>query len=131
MSCLCAELLNSAPLLLPGRHVLNSALMLGNVGAMGAYMMSNDATLGMSMLGATTTLSAVMGVTLTVAIGGLSKLVLNSQSRFVFSWFATCFFNILCFGLLRRFHANFGQLCLNTMVSFLSAFWSALFFVSF
>jgi len=47
--------------------------MLGNVGAMGAYMMSNDATLGMSMLGTTTTLSAIMGVTLTAAIGGLSS----------------------------------------------------------
>lgn len=65
-------LLDSAPLLLPARHALNSVLMLGNVGAMGTYMMSNDATLGMSMLGATTTLSSIMGVTLTVAIGGQS-----------------------------------------------------------
>jgi len=66
----CTGLLDSSPLLLPGRHVLNSALMLGNVGAMGAYMMSNDATLGLSMLGTTTTLSSIMGVTLTAAIGG-------------------------------------------------------------
>lgn len=74
-----AELLNSAPLLLPGRHWLNSGLMLGNVGAMGAYMMSNDATLGMSMLGTTTALSSIMGVTLTVAIGGLPKLLPNNE----------------------------------------------------
>ena len=47
--------------------------MLGNVGAMGAYMMSNDATMGMSMLGTTTALSSVMGVTLTAAIGGWSS----------------------------------------------------------
>lgn len=59
---------------------MNSALMLGNVGAMGAYMMSNDATLGLSMLGTTTTLSAIMGVTLTVAIGGLYALPLNSMN---------------------------------------------------
>ena len=52
--------------------MLNSALMLGNVGAMGAYMMYDDPTLGMSMLGTTTTLSAIMGVTLTAAIGGWS-----------------------------------------------------------
>jgi len=53
--------------------------MLGNVGAMGAYMMSNDATLGMSMLGTTTALSSIMGVTLTVAIGGLPKLLPNNE----------------------------------------------------
>jgi len=77
-SCCCrAGLLDSAPTLLPGRHVLNSALMLGNVGAMGAYMMSHDATLGMSMLGTTTALSSIMGVTLTVAIGGLALLPLS------------------------------------------------------
>ena len=71
MKCFCVGLLDSAPLLLPGRHVMNAALMLGNVGAMGAYMMSNDATLGLSMLGTTTALSSIMGVTLTAAIGGL------------------------------------------------------------
>ena len=43
-------------------------------------MMSNDATLGLSMLGTTTTLSAIMGVTLTVAIGGLYALPLNSMN---------------------------------------------------
>jgi len=51
--------------------------MLGNVGAMGAYMMSHDATLGMSMLGTTTALSSIMGVTLTAAIGGYSYVELS------------------------------------------------------
>jgi len=61
--------------------------MLGNVGAMGAYMMSNDATLGLSMLGTTTALSSIMGVTLTVAIGGLSEFILKCLASFVlFSW---------------------------------------------
>jgi len=72
--CWCGGLLDSAPLLLPGRHALNSALMLGNIGAMVPYMMSHDMTLGLSMLGTTTALSAIMGVTLTAAIGGLSEL---------------------------------------------------------
>lgn len=65
-----AGLLKSEPLLLPGRHMLNAGLMLGNVGAMAWYMMDNDPTIGISMLGTTTALSSVMGVTLTVAIGG-------------------------------------------------------------
>jgi len=47
-------------------------------------MMSNDATLGLSMLGITSSLSAVMGVTLTIAIGGADMpvviTVLNSYS---------------------------------------------------
>lgn len=63
-------LLNSAPTLLPGRHLLNAGMAAGTVGAMVPFMMSNDMTLGLSMLGVTTSLSAVMGVTLTVAIGG-------------------------------------------------------------
>ena len=63
-------LLNSSPLLLPGRHALNAGLALANVGAMGAFMTSNEMDLGMYMLGTTSTLSSVMGVTLTMAIGG-------------------------------------------------------------
>jgi len=49
---------------------MNAGLMLGNIGALAAFMSTNEATLGMSMLGATSSLSAVMGVTLTMAIGG-------------------------------------------------------------
>lgn len=77
-------LLNSAPLLLPGRHALNSGLLAANVGAMAYYMMDSSLVGGLSMLGATTAMSAIMGVTLTVAIGGADMpvviTVLNSYS---------------------------------------------------
>jgi NAD(P) transhydrogenase len=77
-------LLKSEPLMLPGRHALNLALLAGNVGAMGWYMMTNNPTIGLSMLGTTTALSSVMGVTLTMAIGGADMpvviTVLNSYS---------------------------------------------------
>jgi NAD(P) transhydrogenase len=63
-------LLSSNPLLLPGRHVLNASLMAANIGALGWYLSSNDTTTGIALLSATTGLSALMGVTLTAAIGG-------------------------------------------------------------
>merc|ERR1712142_421174 len=76
--------LNSAPLMLPCRHALNAGLLAANVGAMGYYFYDPSLTAGLSMLGTTTTLSAVMGVTLTMAIGGADMpvviTVLNSYS---------------------------------------------------
>ena len=76
--------LNSSPLLLPGRHVLNSALLASNVGALAMYLSSNEPSTGLALLGATTGLSALMGVTLTSAIGGADMpvviTVLNSYS---------------------------------------------------
>ncbi len=77
-------LLNSAPLLLPGRHALNGGLMTANVGAMAYFLMDPSFNVGVSMLGTTSALSAIMGVTLTVAIGGADMpvviTVLNSYS---------------------------------------------------
>merc|ERR1712223_1084429 len=77
-------LLNSAPLMLPGRHALNGGLLAANVGAMGYYLYSPEYAAGLSMLGTTTSLSAIMGVTLTMAIGGADMpvviTVLNSYS---------------------------------------------------
>lgn len=76
--------LKSDPLLLPGRHALNAGLLMGNVGAMGTFLYDNSFSLGMSMLGTTTALSSIMGVTLTMAIGGADMpvviTVLNSYS---------------------------------------------------
>merc|ERR1711963_741469 len=77
-------LLNSAPLMLPGRHALNAGLGLANVGAMGYFLYSPEYMAGLSMLGTTTSLSAIMGVPLTMAIGGADMpvviTVLNSYS---------------------------------------------------
>jgi NAD(P) transhydrogenase len=39
-------LLDSAPLMLPGRHVLNGGLMAANVAAMGYYLMDPSNTMG-------------------------------------------------------------------------------------
>ncbi|KAL4613317.1 NAD(P) transhydrogenase, mitochondrial-like [Arapaima gigas] len=77
-------LLNSAPLLLPGRHMLNAGLMTASVGGMIPFMMSSSYATGMSCLLGVSGLSTVMGVTLTAAIGGADMpvviTVLNSYS---------------------------------------------------
>ncbi|XP_058814012.1 NAD(P) transhydrogenase, mitochondrial-like [Topomyia yanbarensis] len=77
-------LLNSAPLLLPGRHYINAGLLAGNVGAMGLFFMEPTLNEGLGLLGTTAALSTAMGVTLTAAIGGADMpvviTVLNSYS---------------------------------------------------
>ncbi|XP_060136293.1 NAD(P) transhydrogenase, mitochondrial [Zootoca vivipara] len=77
-------ILNSAPLLLPGRHLLNAGLLTASVGGMIPYMIDPSYTTGLTCLGSVSALSAVMGVTLTAAIGGADMpvviTVLNSYS---------------------------------------------------
>ncbi|KAI2651422.1 NAD(P) transhydrogenase, mitochondrial [Labeo rohita] len=75
-------LLNSAPLMLPGRHALNATLMAASVGGMIPYMLDPSYTTGLTCLGSVSALSA--GLTLTAAIGGADMpvviTVLNSYS---------------------------------------------------
>ncbi|XP_073985209.1 NAD(P) transhydrogenase, mitochondrial-like [Rhodnius prolixus] len=77
-------LLNSAPLHLPGRHVLNSSLLALNAAAMAYFFMDPSLSGGLLSLGAATALSTTMGATLTAAIGGADMpvviTVLNSYS---------------------------------------------------
>uniref|UniRef100_A0A665VEB0 proton-translocating NAD(P)(+) transhydrogenase n=1 Tax=Echeneis naucrates TaxID=173247 RepID=A0A665VEB0_ECHNA len=76
--------LNSAPLMLPARHALNAGLMAASVGGIVPYMLDPSYTTGLTCLGSVSALSAIMGVTLTAAIGGADMpvviTVLNSYS---------------------------------------------------
>merc|ERR1711970_1064532 len=76
--------LNSNPLMLPGRHAINGGLLATNAAAMGYFLVDPSLGVGMGMLSTTAALSSVMGVTLTMAIGGADMpvviTVLNSYS---------------------------------------------------
>ncbi|XP_003759951.1 NAD(P) transhydrogenase, mitochondrial [Sarcophilus harrisii] len=77
-------ILKSAPLLLPGRHLLNLGLLTASAGGIIPYMLDPSYTMGITCLGSVSALSAIMGVTLTAAIGGADMpvviTVLNSYS---------------------------------------------------
>ncbi|XP_040574888.1 LOW QUALITY PROTEIN: NAD(P) transhydrogenase, mitochondrial [Lepeophtheirus salmonis] len=77
-------LLSSAPFLFPGRHALNGGLLLANLGAMSLFLSDPSYASGLTILGASSALSSLMGVTLTTAIGGADMpvviTVLNSYS---------------------------------------------------
>ncbi|GLV37820.1 hypothetical protein CBL_06478 [Carabus blaptoides fortunei] len=77
-------ILNSAPLLLPGRHALNASMLAANAAAMAYFYMTPTMAGGLGCLGTTAALSTAMGITLTSAIGGADMpvviTVLNSYS---------------------------------------------------
>jgi NAD(P) transhydrogenase len=64
--------MSSRPLVLPGRHLLNSTLLGTNVATMGAFVTLAPANPGIAAacLGANTLLSFLKGYTTTAAIGG-------------------------------------------------------------
>lgn len=53
-------MLDSAPLLLPGRHMLNAGLMAASMGGMVPFMLSSSYGTGMGCLMGVSGLSAVM-----------------------------------------------------------------------
>ncbi len=76
-------LISSKAVLLPARHVLNIALLLGVVG-LGYSYMTLSATTGLLPLGLMTVIASILGITLVIAIGGADMPVvisiLNSYS---------------------------------------------------
>ncbi|KXX76089.1 NAD(P) transhydrogenase, mitochondrial [Madurella mycetomatis] len=80
--------MSSRPLILPGRHVLNSGLLATNVATMGAFVTMGPSSplIAAGALAANTALSFLKGYTTTAAIGGADMpvviTVLNAYSGF-------------------------------------------------
>lgn len=72
-------ILNSAPLLLPGRHALNAGLMAASMGGIVPFMLSSSYNTGMGCLVGVSGLSTIM-----VSVGG----GISSEPPSVFDWTA-------------------------------------------
>jgi NAD(P) transhydrogenase len=59
-------ILNSAPLMLAGLHVINVGLMAANIASLGIFLMDPTYDTGIIGLGATSALSALLGVSLII-----------------------------------------------------------------
>ncbi|EPE05380.1 nad transhydrogenase [Ophiostoma piceae UAMH 11346] len=79
---------SSRPIVLPGKHLVNSSLLAGNVATMGAFltMAPGSPAIAAGALGASTVLSFLKGYTTTASIGGADMpvviTVLNAYSGF-------------------------------------------------
>jgi len=77
-------LLNSSPLQLPGRNVLNIGMAAASIGAGAMFLPATSESVGLQALAATTVLSGALGTHLTASIGGADMpvviTVLNSYS---------------------------------------------------
>lgn len=62
--------LNSAPLLLPGRHAINAGLLAGNLASMAYFYIDPSLFGGLASLSSATAFSAALGLSLTSSIGG-------------------------------------------------------------
>ena len=62
--------LASKPLSLPGKNLINTALMAGNVAAGATLLTTGDASTGLAALCATSAMGGVMGAHMTASIGG-------------------------------------------------------------
>lgn len=71
-------ILSSAPLLLPGRHVINTSLLVGNLASMAYFYYDPSMFGGLASLSSATAFSAALGLSLTSSIGGNSLLFLHS-----------------------------------------------------
>lgn len=62
--------LSSTPLLLPGRHAINVALLAGNLSSMAYFFYDPSLFGGLASLSSATAFSAALGLSLTSSIGG-------------------------------------------------------------
>jgi len=79
--------MSGKPLLLPGRHLINLAMLVATVGMMVPFL-SADLDVGMQLLLAMTVVTALLGVHLVMAIGGADMPVVVSLLNSYSGWAA-------------------------------------------
>lgn len=87
--------MSSRPTILPGRHLVNSTLLGGNIATMGAFvtMAPANPVIAATCLGANTALSFLKGYTTTAAIGGADMRTYSDASVLNFANnFSGCYY---------------------------------------